>query len=155
MSGEGLGAFSENGFVESDQGLQRCVRAHPPDTGKITIRRIKYLQHGVGSRAAAKSIERATIPIRSGLLLVREGRITGRRLEYEVGRRRENRRTAELRVEQTTGGERDVAHNLGVGAEARPASEQAIVWVTGVDFLREPGGLPISCRCDDQPMHVL
>src|SRR5439155_27062965 len=114
------------------QRLQRGIGPGPANARNVTVRRVEGLKHWVRDRTIAEGIERPTIAVLCFRFVPILWAVARRRHKQELGRGWLNAGTADLRPQQTTGRQGDVAHDLTLHAKPRSASQQTIIGIATV-----------------------
>ena len=123
LPAEGLAALEENRIVEQRERLERRIRSFTLETCGGRVRGIEGQQHRIRNVATQMNVEPAAVLV--GSRGRRPGGVAADRRDVG-GQRRINARTADPRVEQSTGGEKIVANHLGFESVAILPGEQRV-----------------------------
>ena len=137
--GQRLRGFQKQRLVQRRQRLQRRVRARAAHAGRVAVRSVEGLQHRIRHGAIAEGVQRAAVAVLLCRFVPDLRTVARRRQEEKRRSRRIDARTADLRIQQTAGRERDIAHDFRIHAEARPARQQPVVRIAGVEVRRNAG----------------
>lgn len=152
-SGERAGELKKLEIIEERERLERRVGTESARARAKTIGCIEHRDGGMRGRAPMVRVESAAVAVGAGA--GDPGAFGLTEVHDAVGLGREDRRAAKLRLEETAGGEGDVADEFGVEAETVLAGEKFVERVGEIEVGSGQGSALISSGSDDETVDGL